>query len=293
MANEWFRLWHDMVNDPKWKTIARVSGQPISVVLSVALHYMTDASRSVTRGHVNVTHEDVASALDVTNEAIEAIHAAMQGRVMEGDALSGWNKRQPKREDQGSPESGAKSSVQRKRDQREREREALAQAASQQSHAGSREVTLDKDKDKDIDKKNPPNPPVQGGEASPSASPDKPKRERKPRTSLKTFIENCVKAGEKPISGYGALLEYVEDVGLPMEFVQLAWDVFRQEFLPDGTNEARQQADWRKHFLNYVKKGYFRLWHGEPGPDGGVAYKLTTQGLQAQAMVAARRKEAA
>ncbi|ENT9428360.1 hypothetical protein QSD88_RS19685, partial [Escherichia coli] len=24
MANAWLRLWHDMPNDPKWRTIARV-----------------------------------------------------------------------------------------------------------------------------------------------------------------------------------------------------------------------------------------------------------------------------
>ncbi|ENU2244993.1 hypothetical protein ACWNUG_005487, partial [Escherichia coli] len=23
MANAWLRLWHDMPNDPKWRTIAR------------------------------------------------------------------------------------------------------------------------------------------------------------------------------------------------------------------------------------------------------------------------------
>ena len=25
MANSWLRLWHDMPNDPKWRTIARKS----------------------------------------------------------------------------------------------------------------------------------------------------------------------------------------------------------------------------------------------------------------------------
>ncbi len=104
------------------------------------------------------------------------------------------------------------------------------------------------------------------------------KRERKPRTSLKTFVENCAKAGEKPISEYKPLIEYAEATGLPMEFVQLCWLVFKAEFLPEGKNEGRLQADWRRHFLNYVEKGYYRLWYAKP--DG--VFELTTQGIQAR-----------
>ena len=95
MANEWLRLWHDMPNDPKWRTIARISGQPLALVQAVFLHLMVDASRNVTRGHVSVTHEDLASALDVTHTEIEAIFDAMQGRVIDGDVLTGWDRRQP------------------------------------------------------------------------------------------------------------------------------------------------------------------------------------------------------
>ncbi|MHA3905165.1 hypothetical protein ACTPOE_16795 [Castellaniella sp. WN] len=121
--------------------------------------------------------------------------------------------------------------------------------------------------------KTPPNP--QGGE-----SPPKPKRE--PRIQLKTFIDQCVQAGEKPISGYQPLLDYVESTGLPMEFVQIAWDVFKREFLPPGQHAHRLQARWRQHFLNYVEKGYYRLWYAKQTDDGPV-YELSTQGIQAQA----------
>lgn len=137
----------------------------------------------------------------------------------------------------------------------------------------------------DIDK-NPPNPPA-GGE-----SPAKPKRERKPRIQLKTFIENCRAAGENAISGYRPLLEYVEATGLPMEFVQLAWDEFKRQFGTGGKDEARLQADWRRHFLNYVEKNYMRLWYAKVG-EGGNEYFLTTQGLQAQALQANREGVAA
>jgi hypothetical protein len=126
--------------------------------------------------------------------------------------------------------------------------------------------------------KNPPNPPA-GGESSPD---DKPKRERKARVSLKTFVAKCTEAGEKPISEYRPLQEYVEATGLPWEFVQITWDVFKREFLPPGQHAHRLQADWRRHFLNYVEKGYYRLWFAKQGETGPV-YELTTQGIQAQA----------
>ena len=70
MANSWLRLWHDMPNDPKWRTISRISKQPVAMVQAVFIHLLVSASRNVTRGHVDVTEEDLASSLDVTEEEI-------------------------------------------------------------------------------------------------------------------------------------------------------------------------------------------------------------------------------
>ena len=150
MANHWLRLWHDMPHDPKWRTIARHSGEAISLVQAVYLHLLVDASRNVTRGHASVTTEDLASALDCDESQIEAILSAMQGRVLDGLAISGWSNRQPQREDSGDGETGAKSASQRKREQRERERLAKESA---ECHAASRNVTTDKDKDTDTEEK--------------------------------------------------------------------------------------------------------------------------------------------
>ena len=95
MANSWLRLWHDMPNDPKWRTIARISNQPLSLVQAVYLHLLVDASRNVTLGHAHVTIEDLASALDVTENQISDIFKAMQGRVLDGQKLTGWEKDNP------------------------------------------------------------------------------------------------------------------------------------------------------------------------------------------------------
>lgn len=145
MANEWLRLWHDTPNDPKFRTIAKKSEQPVSLVLAMFMHMLVDASRNVTRGHVDVTHEDLASALEVTEDAISAIWDAMDGRVRDGNRLTAWDFRQPKKEDSGNDFTGAKSAAERKRSERERKK---SQDVTQ-SHEESRNVTLDKDKDKD------------------------------------------------------------------------------------------------------------------------------------------------
>lgn len=151
MANQWLRLWHDMPNDPKWRTIARSSGKSISLVQSVYLQLLVDASRNVTRGHVTVTVEDIASALDEKEESISAVIDAMKGRVIDGDRLTGWENRQPAREDAGDPVTGAKSATQRKREQRDRERQERELQESSQNvtsgHDASRNVTTDKDKE--------------------------------------------------------------------------------------------------------------------------------------------------
>ncbi|OAE52920.1 hypothetical protein A7J71_17990 [Achromobacter insolitus] len=91
-------------------------------------------------------------------------------------------------------------------------------------------------------------------------------------------MENCKERGEKAISEHKPLLTYVEDTGLPMEFVNLAWMEFKRRHLPEGPDERRLQADWRKHFVNCVTKGWYKLWYASA--DGG--YSLTTVGIQAQ-----------
>jgi len=96
---DWLRLWHDMPNDPKWRTIARVSGQPIALVQAIWLQIMVSASQSGDRGTYEVLEEDISSSLDASDDSVAAIIKAMQGRVLDGKRLTGWERRQPSRED--------------------------------------------------------------------------------------------------------------------------------------------------------------------------------------------------
>lgn len=108
MANSWFRLWTDMVNDPKWRTIARVSKQKIGDVIAVYLHMLTLAANATERGRTEgFNDEDVATALDIDTEQVSAIREAMEGRVIDGSRLLGWEKRQPLREDNSAERAKA------------------------------------------------------------------------------------------------------------------------------------------------------------------------------------------
>lgn len=138
MANSWLRLWHDMPNDPKWRTIARVSKQSIPAVMSVYVHLLVIASNATERGRTqNVCSEDIASALDMNAEEIDAIMSAMQGRVLDGDRVSGWSKRQVERED-GSAERS------------KRWRDAQKEAKKTQPNATERNRTPDTDTDTEV-----------------------------------------------------------------------------------------------------------------------------------------------
>jgi hypothetical protein len=135
MANQWLRLWHDMPNDPKWRTISRVSGQRIGDVISIYIHLLVSASNATERGRTQSSNaEDIATALDLEHAQVVAVLDAMQGRVLEKDRLLGWAKRQPEREDGSAERSKAW-------------REARKEAARTQSNASERIRPTDKDKE--------------------------------------------------------------------------------------------------------------------------------------------------
>lgn len=110
MKADWCRLWHDLPTDPKWRTIAKRANCSISEVIAVFSFALVNASSSEQRGSLQGwSDEDVASALDIETETVTSIREAMQGRVLDGDHLTGWERRQPKREDEGAAERKRRS----------------------------------------------------------------------------------------------------------------------------------------------------------------------------------------
>ena len=169
---DWCRLWHDMPTDPKWRTIARISGQRIGDVIAVYIHFMVDASANATeRGRTqSYKNEDIASSLDIEESQVEAIREAMQGRVLDGDRLTGWERRQPKRED------GSASRAKEWREKQKAERNRTQPNAEERSDTDKEKSRYREDKEEE----NKTPIPLSGGEIEtpPPKASSKPKKQK-------------------------------------------------------------------------------------------------------------------
>lgn len=114
---DWFRWYHGTTIDPKWRVVSRKCGQPIHAVVAVWAAFLERASESSPRGSIaGWDAEDIGAALDIEADDVRCVHEAMQGKVLDGDEISGWGKRQPKRE---RPDD---SSAERVREHRQRQK---------------------------------------------------------------------------------------------------------------------------------------------------------------------------
>lgn len=92
--------------------------------------------------------------------------------------------------------------------------------------------------------------------------------------AFKTYVERCKAEGLKPIPEDDAVFSYVNEVGIPHDFLRLQWCEFRDRYSEPG---SKRYKDWRAVFRKSVRGNWFRLWYcNESG------YALTTQGQQAK-----------
>jgi hypothetical protein len=125
---DWFRWWHGTVTDPKFQWVARRSGQSLAAVIAVWAALLECAS-TATQGNADATRGNVASfdcndwdvALNLEDGSVLKIFTAMEQKTLiEEKKIVAWEKRQPKREDTGNPNTGALSSTERSRLRREK-----------------------------------------------------------------------------------------------------------------------------------------------------------------------------
>lgn len=105
-------------------------------------------------------------------------------------------------------------------------------------------------------------------------------KKRSSRSDEKTFsnwMDEIRSSGQKAISEYLPVWDYAEKIGLPDEWVEIAWVKFRDRYLNDPGYSAKKYADWRRVFKNAVEGNWLKLWYAKEGD-----FLLTTAGQQAE-----------
>ena len=153
---DWWRAHHGLAMDIKYPVIAERAGQPVERVIALWLALLDHASQQDEDERGSIAGFDVeltAAYLRCPPEALDAILAAMQRPkrdgspgMLDGDRITAWSRRQPKREDETAAE--------RKRRQRARD-----QQADTLGHAASRDVTTETETETEKIQTTPHSPP--------------------------------------------------------------------------------------------------------------------------------------
>jgi hypothetical protein len=140
MANgiDWFRWHHGSVNDPKFGLVARKAAARVGDVIAVWALILEQASANTERGLFGAIDCEATDFLLGADDGTTArILEAMQGRALvDGDRVTRWEERQPKRERVDN------TGTERKRQQRERDKaNSGSDAGVTSGHAMSHQVT--------------------------------------------------------------------------------------------------------------------------------------------------------
>lgn len=107
------------------------------------------------------------------------------------------------------------------------------------------------------------------------------KSKSKAPITLRVYCAQCEEAGQDPIPADHHVFAYADSIGLPRNFLDLAWLTFCDRYLVGD----KRQADWPMKFRNAVEGNWFKLWWVD-----GAEYKLTTAGMQAKRARAPREQ---
>ena len=106
------------------------------------------------------------------------------------------------------------------------------------------------------------------------------KTNKERRKTLQTLSEYLASI---PADGYAISPDdLVYERGIPADFINLAWMVFKDRFTTDPNHSDKRYKSWPSAFRQYIDGGFLRLWYSVDG-----VYQLTTAGQQAQARFAA------
>lgn len=286
MAGDWIKMRTDLYRDPKVCIIAdylmRKDGELARYVDQNCQRDMTvtrNVMRNVTVGALvsvwGVMRQQGranGSALMCAGVSIEVIDDIADlpgfGAAM---ALAGWVEETdegiefPRFFDEHNVDpvtSKAAASAERQRRYRERQKGVTGVTSDV-----TRDVTVTHREEREKENtKSPLNPPQGDTTAVVSAK-------GKSAITLKTFIDACHESGERAIPENDPVMAYADEIGLPHEFLALAWTWFKVRY-----GDGKRQKDWRAHFRNAVRSNWPKFWYAD---DAG-GWQLTTAGKQAQ-----------
>ena len=266
MNMNWFRWYHGAVSDPKLALIAKKSGQTRPIVIAIWAALLEHASQAESRGDISgFDAETVAVALDIDEDAIPAVIAAMttKGMITDG-VITAWDRRQPQRED------GAAERAKAWREKQKQSANATERNRTQ-PNAGKRqeeeEIRVDgEERRKEVSQKR--KEAAQAPCASPPVSPvivsSAPKAAQAPKPVK--VIKSTIPAHWIPTEATYALLE---KNGIDRPFAEGCLDEFRLYW----TERQEQRPGWETTFLNNVKRQWaHRTPPATPTPRNGPRY---------------------
>lgn len=144
---DWFRYHHGTPQDSKLTMLAKKIGVRRCEMTAVWDELMDYASRSVTRGHIGgIDLEVIAFVQEIPIDNVKAIYDILaEKKIIIDGILTAWEKRQPKREDEGA--------AQRQREKRARDKPGQKSQKNTHAHEMSRNVTTEEIREDREDKK--------------------------------------------------------------------------------------------------------------------------------------------
>jgi hypothetical protein len=92
--------------------------------------------------------------------------------------------------------------------------------------------------------------------------------------NFQEYLDHCIAENVEPIPMEDQIFNYAEKIGLPLDFLEIAWKTFKENML---SNPDKKQKNWKQTFGVYVRNNYMKLWFFKDGLP-----QLTTVGIQQQ-----------
>lgn len=96
--------------------------------------------------------------------------------------------------------------------------------------------------------------------------------------TLTQWLADVKAKGERAMSEHKPLWAYCEKVGIPAEWVEIAWARFVDRYQSDEKARLKRYIDWRRVFVRAVEENWFSLWFFS---ERDQAFRLSTVGVAA------------